>query len=619
MTTFLEQHPAFKPRASATRRVTDLSGIWHLRFEDLGGPTLEPARGAVPSDAEPIAVPASYNDQILDRMRRNHVGSVWYDRELWLPAVDDQRQLLLHFGSANYRAEIYLDGEHLGGHEGGHLPFAVPVPTRFAGKRAILSVKVNNELSPHTMPPGRRVDYTVESDGIARAKQDNDFDFFHYSGLHRRVHLLDLPGTAVADCSVQTLQLSADHRRAHIRATVKIVGAWDRVEFTVLRPDGTEAAQVSDTAEAADFQIDNPVLWDIHAGHLHRLSIRVYAGATLLDSYEEKFGVRTLEVRGQQILLNGRAIYLKGFGRHEECETFGRHLPDAMLVHDFNIMKWMGANSFRTAHYPYSEETMDLADELGFLVIDEVSGVGLHTFNFNHLHFGEGRNFDNETLATHCQQLRELIARDKNRPSVILWSVANEAASYEDDEYPYFAQLVGTARAADPSRPVTIAYHGSSSVEITPIETKVFIDRTFDLVDVVCLNRYVSWYGGRFGEPDAIFPLLKAELDAFAARLDKPIVISEYGADTIAGEHAVVATPFTEEYQCEFIQRYSEVFDACPNVVGEQIWNFADFETKPGLMRMGGNKKGVFTRARKPKALAHQLRQRWSKKNTNEP
>jgi len=611
MNTLLEEKPCLKPRDSATRQSVDLSGIWHIAFEDSGKEVkIGPGIG-IPSQAEPIAVPSSYNDQILDKTRRNHVGSVWYYREIWLPATRLGREFFLHFGSVNYRAEVFINGVRIGDHEGGHLPFAMKVPNHFAGDKVTLSVKVNNELTQQTIPPGRRVDYTVSNDGFDRAKQDNDFDFFHYSGIHRRVHLLDLPTAKVIDCTVATRSLSTLRDLAVIGIEVQVEGAFDRIELSIENPRGECVRDLRYNGEPLEIEIPNPILWGIHAGNLYQLSIRVFRNEEMIDAYEEKFGIRTITVEGQQLLLNHEPIYLKGFGRHEESYTFGRHLPDAILVQDFNIMKWIGANSFRTAHYPYSEETLDLADELGFLVIDEISGVGMHTFNFDHLHFGEGRNFDRETCATHCQQMREFIARDKNRASVIMWSVANEAASYEKDAFPYFEELVQTTRQGDDTRPVTIAYHGSSSVEVTPIETKVFIDRTFELVDVICLNRYVSWYGGRFGEPDAIFPLLKAELNAFAGKQNKPVIITEYGADTLAGEHSLTPTPFTEDYQCEFIRRYSETFDACSNVIGEQIWNFADFETKAGLMRINGNKKGVFTRARKPKALAYQLRKRW--------
>jgi len=614
MQTLLETYPCYKPRASATRRITDLSGIWYLAFEEKGGNSVGPARERIPADTQPIAVPASFNDQVVNRLRRNHVGSVWYYRELWVPKTGQERQLILHFGSVNYRAEVFINGCSIGSHEGGHLPFAMEVPSRFSGQKIILSVEVNNELSQHTLPPGRRADYTQAQDGFDRPKIDNDFDFFHYAGIHRRVHLLDLPRRAVTDCTVVTRALDIECKRAEIGVEVSTSLPVDRTELILRGPDGSEVTRLDYPGGEARISLQDPELWDIHQGRLYRLEIRLYEADTLIDSYEERFGVRTVEVVGQAIHLNGRPIYLKGFGRHEEATTFGRHLPDAMLVQDFNIMKWMGANSFRTAHYPYSEETMDLADQLGFLVIDEISGVGLHTFDFDHLHFGEGRNFDEKTLANHCQQMREFIARDKNRPSVILWSVANEAASYEEDAYPYFEELISTTRQADPTRPITIAYHGVSSVKQTKVDNRSFVDRTFDLIDVICLNRYVSWYGGRFGEPDAIFPLLKDEFDAFAEKQNKPIIVTEYGADTLAGEHSAMPTPFAEEYQCEFIQHYSDVFDACPNIVGEQIWNFADFETKPGLMRMGGNKKGVFTRDRKPKALAQQLRERW--KNT---
>jgi beta-glucuronidase len=182
-----------------------------------------------------------------------------------------------------------------------------------------------------------------------------------------------------------------------------------------------------------------------------------------------------------------------------------------------------------------------------------------------------------------------------------MWCIANEPASQEEGAREYFEPLIALTHELDPSRPVTIA-----NVMFATSET----DRVADLLDVLCLNRYYGWYVAT-GDLSTAEQYLRADLQAWAAKYDKPIMLTEYGADTLSGLHSVWDVPWTEEYQRDYLQMYHRVFDSIPALVGEQVWNFADFETSIGIHRVGGNKKGVFSRDRKPKAAAFALRDRW--------
>jgi beta-glucuronidase len=325
-----------------------------------------------------------------------------------------------------------------------------------------------------------------------------------------------------------------------------------------------------------------------------------------VDVYEQPFGIRTVEVRDGAFLINGKPFYFKGFGKHEDSIIRGRGLDEALNVKDLNLMKWMGANSFRTSHYPYSEELMQLADREGIVVIDEVPAVGLH------LHLGsffgaQERKSTWELVKTfdhHKEVIKALISRDKNHPCVVMWSIANEAATEEEGAFEYFKPLVELARDIDPQkRPVTIVLQQKDA----PDKCKVS-----DLVDVIAINRYYGWYmeGGNLEVAKAY---LRRELDKWVERYpSKPIMLTEYGADTIAGFHDSMPMMFTEEYQAEFLKAYHQVVDEFPTFIGEQVWNFADFATSQSPIRVQGNKKGVFTRDRKPKLAAHVLRERWT-------
>jgi len=288
--------------------------------------------------------------------------------------------------------------------------------------------------------------------------------------------------------------------------------------------------------------------------------------------------------------VNGRPVYLRGFGRHEDFPIAGRGLVPPVVVKDYALMRWIGATSFRTTHYPYSDEMLDLADRLGFLVIAETPAVGLF--------------FDHDGLERRlalCRDFtRELVLRDKNHPSVVAWSLANEPHSRRPEALGFFANLVELARGLDRTRPVTlVSYLGGD-------------ETSFDLCDFVCVNRYNGWYteSGRIAEG---MQLLSAELDRIHARFQKPIVLSEFGADAVPGSHAEPSEMFTEEYQAEMIAAVIGVLREKPYVIGEHVWNLCDFKTGQAIHRVSGmNYKGVFTRDRRPKQAARTLKALWA-------
>jgi beta-glucuronidase len=308
-------------------------------------------------------------------------------------------------------------------------------------------------------------------------------------------------------------------------------------------------------------------------------------------------------------LINDEPVYFTGFGKHEDIPVIGKGHNDPFMLHDFELLKWIGANSFRTSHYPYAEDVIDYADRQGIVVIDETAAVGLNMglgggiFGTQGYQTFSADTVNDATQEVHAQAIRELIARDKNHPSVVIWSIANEPESDTEGAEHYFRPLFDVAREADPTRPVgfvnvMLAPHGKCRVS--------------QFGDVLMLNRYYGWYVNT-GDLEGAELAWEEELTAWAGE-GKPIIITEYGADTYPGLHSAVAgNPWSEEYQIEYLEMNHRVFDRIDAVVGEQMWNFADFATTSGIMRVGGNKKGAFTRDRQPKAAAHYLRSRWRK------
>jgi beta-glucuronidase len=585
------------PRESETREVKGLSGLWTFRAdtEDVGYDEKWFA-GGLPGPTRTMPVPASYNDITQDVGLRDHIGDVWYERTFFVPARWEGERVFLRLDSVTHHGTVWVNGRQVARHKGGYLPFGADVSEVLEyGAENRITVAVNNVLDWTTLPPGRILGYSDKDDyPEGHRVQEIWHDFFNYAGIHRPVRLVVTPKTHVSDITVVTDIEGTDGK---VQYEVEVAGGEADVRVRLLDEEGEEVA----AAEGAEgvLSVPDARLWQPGNAYLYMLEAALGGvDGGMGDVYRLPIGIRTVEVTETEFLINGEPFYFRGFGKHEDADIRGKGLDLALNVKDFSLLKWMGANSFRTSHYPYSEEIMNMADREGIVVIDESPAVGLNTWGaqtvFCEEHVGE------EALKHHVQVMRELVARDKNHPCVVMWSVANEAATAEDGAVPYFRRVAEETRKCDPTRPVTIVNSER------PDTCKVA-----QMFDVVCVNRYFGWYEDS-GWLETIEPRLEAELRGWHENFGMPVIVTEYGADTIAGFHRDPPTMFTEEFQCLFLEAYHRVFDRVDFVVGEHVWNFADFATKQGVRRVDGNKKGVLTRQRQPKAAAHLLRERWT-------
>lgn len=596
------------PKMTSSRMVFDLNGIWDFKLLQAGeAEALEQsgALGRIATEDEmiPMPVPSSYNDIYEGRKFADHVGDMLYRKEF---AVSDQmmkQRLILRFGSVTHKAQVWLNGICLGIHKGGFLPFQFDITELAQQGNNSLVVIVNNIVDHTTLPAGRIV--RQKFPGIEEEIHNfPNFDFYNYSGIMRPVCLYTVPECHIEDISV------VGNMDGSFWWKVKTAGQGHLV-VRILDKQGKEVF-TGDGAEGTG-TLESVELWDTVHPNLYHLQVELTDGDGCMDCCEEAFGFRTVEIRDCRLYLNGKPVYLRGFGKHEDSPIHGRGFDMAVNVKDIALLKWIGANSFRTSHYPYSEEMLQLCDREGILVIDEAPAVGLHTgFSATGMLGGtsHGTWTTLKTAEHHQQVLRDMVERDKNHPCVILWSVANEPASEEDGAKEYFEPLIKLVKELDmQKRPVTlVTYEGSS-----PEQCKVA-----ELCDILIVNRYRGWYDTEGNLPGAA-ALLKDELERFHKRCpDKPIMLGEYGADTIAGFHDINERLFSEEYQVEFLKTYGEVFDSLPYITGEHVWNFADFATAENIKRVNGNKKGVFTRERNPKMAAHFLRQRWTEQKKKE-
>lgn len=582
------------PIDSETREVRELDGIWDFCLDPLDRGIAEGWERRPWPERMGMPVPASFNDIGTDPRIRDHVGPAWYRREFYCPDSWRGRSVSLRIGAAAHDATVWVNGTQVVRHRGGFLPFEADV--RSAARFGVMGantvvIRVSNVLDWTTLPPGQ-----VSSLPWGGKRQDYFHDFYNYAGICRPVRLVAQPVDGIDDARVEVTRSEGN---ALVRVSVATRAARCEV---ALADAGAIVATAS--GQEARMTVENPRWWSPESPTLYTLTIRVWdETGGLRDVYHLPVGLRTVRVDGDRFLLNERPFYFRGFGRHEDSDIRGKGADDAVHVRDVALLKWIGANSVRSSHYPYAEEFLRLADREGIAVIGECPAVGLY-------HFHEQENpktplFTSDKAgadlrAHHADTVREMIARDRNHACILMWSLGNETATHEAAGFEHFSEVIRLARQMDSTRPVTV-------VECNFPRH----DRIGELVDVIAINRYYGWYLDS-GDLSSVGAKLRAELAEWRERWRKPILLSEYGADTIAGLHKLPSALFTEEFQIELLSAFHEVLDSFPYIVGEHVWAFADFATKQGIGRVDGNRKGIFTRQRQPKAAAFALRARWT-------
>jgi len=502
-----------------------------------------------------LTVPGDWNSQ--DDKLFYYEGSVWYRRKFdFAPAAPDQR-VFVHFGAANYQADVYLNGRKLGRHVGGFTPFEFEVTGALKPTDNSLVVKVDNARHADAVP-------TVNT------------DWWNYGGLTRDVSIIETPAAFIRDYQVR---LEPGTTRT-IAARVQLDGASAPVKVT-LTVAGRTASAMSDGAGLATLRLNAPdlVAWSPENPKLYDATIS--AGA---DRVADRIGFRSIAVRGTDILLNGKSIFLRGVSLHEENPLRGGRAwseADARLL--LGWAKELGCNFVRLAHYPHNEHMARVADEMGLMLWEEVPVYWTIQWE------------NPQTLANAKSQLTELVTRDRNRASVIVWSVANETPVSEPRTR-FLRQLVDTARSLDATRLVSAAME----VHADPANPnhRIVDDPFGAYTDLLSFNQYVGWYDG---VPDKL-----AQIE-WSFGYQKPVVISEFGADALQGFHADALTRFSEEYQEDLYRKTLAMLERIPQWRGTTPWILVDFRSprrplphvqdgwnRKGLIGSTGEKKKAF-------------------------
>jgi beta-glucuronidase len=554
------------------RQATSLNGKWHVivdpydtgYFDYRRQPYDEAAKpsGGFFLDRQPkdktelieynfdtsptLNVPGDWNSQ--DKKLFYYEGSVWYRTKFDVNKSAPDHRLFVYFGAANYEADVYLNGQKLGKHIGGFTPFAYEITKLAKEKNNSLVVRVNNNRHADGVP-------TVNT------------DWWNYGGLTRDVLLVETPATFISNFRVRLKPGTTDT----IEASVQLDGADKEQAVKISLPTLKLAAEMKADANGfAQVELSTPnlPLWSPEQPALN--DVEISSGD---DQLKDRVGFRTISASGADILLNGKKVFLRGICIHEENPLRdGR----AWSEHDAKLLlgwaKKLNCNFVRLAHYPHNEHMARLADEMGIMVWEETPVYW--TIQWTNA----------ETLANAKKQLGDEILRDQNRASVIVWSVANETPVGEA-RTKFLKSLVDEARALDGTRLVSAAME----VRTDPDDPnhKIVDDPFGEFTDLCSFNEYTGWYDGL---PDKIDRL------RWSIKYDKPVVISEFGADAKQGFHADALTRFSEEYQEDVYKRTLPMLEKIPGFSGCTPWILCDFRSPrrqlPGIQD-GWNLKGV--------------------------
>ena len=605
------------PAESETRQVRQLDGIWSFRLDEAGAGENEKwySLPNLPEPTIPMPVPASYNDVTQNVTIHRHIGWVWYARDFHIHVTAPR--WVLRFQAAHYESRVWVNGQSAVNHSGGHLPFEADItpflPAGVNTSRVHVVVAINNTLTPTTLPPGE-----LHIHNPTYRELETPFDFFNYAGIDRSVVLYSTAKSYIDDIGIETQSIDFDSQHvaqsATLNYTVTIGGAQSnalRVLIQLIDATGVIVANNSDSQSR--FVVENPHLWEpcgmnythpcTEESYLYTLQVTLYNEGAFNDPVDvyriNHVGIRTIRLTDSKFLVNERPFYFHGANAHEDSDIRGKGFDHVILAKHFNLYGWLHGNSFRTSHYPYSDEFYHMADRYGIAIIGETPAVGLRKPNY----------FSAATLAHHKQVVTEMISRDRNHPAVLMWSLANEPLSEAPEAEAYFSAVANFTRPLAAGRPITYVISASYSG-----------DRGIQFFDMICINRYFAWYS-QSGRLDQIPSLVTEELANWRQRFpNKPILMSEYGADTVPGLHNDPPFMFTEDYQRDFYLAYHPSFDNVSSIihpdrgffVGELPWNMFDFATDQSVTRVGGlNRKGLFTRQRQPKAAAFVIKNRY--------
>jgi beta-glucuronidase len=543
-----------------SRNATSLNGDWNVILDPLGTgewrqvwlekkPKLKTDFFEYSFEGGPqLKVPGDFNSQMCELTYLE--GTVWYKKEFRYSANVGKR-LFVHFGAVNYLADVYLNGEKIGSHEGGFTPFQFEITNKVKDGVNSLIVRVDNKRLKNGLP------------GLG-------YDWFNYGGITRDVDLVETGATYIEDYNIQLRKGSQNE----VLGWIKLNGNGKQQRIQVRIPElGLNYSTKSDSSGVAKLKFSSTFkLWSPDSPKLYKVFVQCET-----DTVEDEIGFRSIEVRGTKIVLNGKPVFLKGVNIHEEnpfkrARAFSQ--DDAVLLLD--RAKELGCNLVRLAHYPHSEYMVKQAEKIGLMVWSELPV-------YQHIEFADSAmSLKLETM------LKEMIRRDRNRSAVVVWSLSNETYTGTPKRTEELVSLTNKCKALDSTRLITHVINNQGYKN----NTFSVLDTLYRHSDIISLNEYIGWYVPWQGRPT------EAKWELVCP--DKPVFISEFGGEALYGsKHGPTdeAAFWTEEYQEQIYADQIKMFKTIPNLSGVCPWLLFDYRSMGRMhpFQNGYNRKGLLS------------------------
>lgn len=552
------------------RKKESLNGHWHYavdqydtcirakwyeeQYYDEGGNSL-PVDFSF-DEWEMMTLPCCFNT--FSDLYRLYEGSMIFTRKFLYTRQKDDERMILKIGAANYLCRVFLNKKYVGMHRGGSTPCYFDLTDLLEHENRILI----------------QVDSTRRNNQVPTL----DTDWFNYGGIYRDIELIRVPRVHVKEFRIA---LEPDSNFKKIRALVRMSEEITGTAILTIRELGIEKeipvfegrGELLFEAEPEVWSPENPKLYDVE------LSCEG-------DEVRDRVGFREIRVRGMDIVLNGKSVFLHGISCHEDSVPNGKGLTDEERIENIRIAKELGCNFMRVAHYPHNERMAQLADELGILLWEEVPV-------YWNIHFDS-----EDTYQDAENQLKELIYRDYNRASVIIWSVGNENED-TDPRLQFMGNLARCAHELDHTRAVSAAC-------LVNFKKNAIEDRLEQHLDIIGLNEYCGWYTADLKMLPALFANSKPQ---------KPVIVTEFGADAYAGLHGTVTDKGTEECQAFVYEKQIETIRNIPYIKGMTPWILYDFRCprRTSVNQKYYNTKGLLSADKKYRKQAFYVLQQFYK------
>jgi beta-galactosidase len=534
-----------------------------------------------------VNLPHTWNAEDALKVSNYYQGIGWYRKTIFSPIPEDKKYNLF-FEGANQETTVYVNGKEAGTHKGGYTAFRFDITSLLnKGKNVVnyIAVKVDNSINPSIAPVAFSADFNFWG-GIYR-----DVYLEECNLLHFRTDNYGSKGVFV-----ETPEVTNDAASVKVRGEIKNEGKKTlsvKIKTIIADADNKTVKEAIsklkvEPGENTPFEIltgkiSFPKLWSPDSPYLYRVYTQIIDAKTgkVIDDVDNSLGFRWFSADTKNgFMLNGKPLKLLGASRHQDYEGLGNALSNDLNRYDIELLKKMGANYIRIAHYPQDPSVIDACDKLGLIAWEEIPILNAIT--------------PTEEFFTNCRNnLTEMIRQNFNHPAIMIWAYSNEVlvSGYSDSLGILHKELEKICRTEDHYRLTALAFHGS------PLYNRSHLA---DIPMIIGWNRYDGWYRGKvedFGK------FLDEENKKYPNR---PLIISEYGAGSDTRIHSLKpeAYDFSTEYQQLFHASYLKQILARPYVIGSSIWNFCDFGvSKRGEAMPGINNKGIVRYNREPKDI----------------